>query len=149
LRSIIAVLEPGLPVSSKVLKEMMKPLYPDHVVIGAQDVCNMRWKVNRILDRMEKESESAGGSASSQSISDEENCLQMDNGLEEVDDIGGADAAQECAEPEPRSINNDVPQAQDPAEASYSSSNVMTICKNIASLIMERPDAAKYVGMLL
>jgi hypothetical protein len=59
---------------------------------------------------------------------------------EENDDFDSAAAAQEKAEPEARSIDNTVPQAQDPAVASYTFNDVMAICKHISARIVKRPD---------
>jgi hypothetical protein len=80
LRSIIEVLKPRKPVPIEVLREMVRPLYTATVEITAQDVCSMRFKVNRILERMEKESEETDGSGSDLSSSDEDILLLMDDG---------------------------------------------------------------------
>jgi hypothetical protein len=82
LRSIIAVLKPGLPVTCQVLREMMRPLYPESVAIDAQDVCNMRWKIKRILERKEKDDEAPGLSSS-----DEKDLLRMDDRLVALDSL--------------------------------------------------------------
>jgi hypothetical protein len=82
LRSIIAVLEPGMPVPCQVLREMMRPLYPGSVAIDAQDVCNMRWKVKRILERKEKDDEAPGLSSS-----DEKDLLRRDDRLVALDSL--------------------------------------------------------------
>jgi hypothetical protein len=147
LRAIIEVLKPRKPVPIKVLREMMRPLYPATVEITAQDVCNMRSRVNIILDRMEKESEEAGGSGSGLSSSNEENLLVMDDGSV-AEDFDSALALQE-AESEARGIDNAVPQAQDPAVTSCSYNDVMAICKDLSVQIMRQPDPAVHVGMLL
>jgi hypothetical protein len=60
LESIIEVLKSRKFVPCNLLREMMRNLYPDSVAIAAQDVTNMRFKVRRILDRMDKEKEEAG-----------------------------------------------------------------------------------------
>jgi hypothetical protein len=148
LRSIIEVLKPRKSVPIKVLREMMRPLYPATVEISAQDVCNMRYKVNIILDRMEKESEEAGNSGSGLSSSDEDNILLMDD-RSVAEDFDNAAAAEEEAEPEAISIDSAAPQAQDPALASYSYNDIMAICKDISGHIVRQPDLAVHVGMLL
>jgi hypothetical protein len=72
----------------------------------------------------------------------------MDDGSV-VEGFTSAAAAQEEAEPEARSIDNAVPQAQDPALASYSYNDVMVICKDISGHIVRQPNLAVHVGMLL
>jgi hypothetical protein len=82
LRSIIAVLKPGLPVSCPVLREMMRPLYPDTVAISAQDVSNMRWKVKRLLERKENADEASG-----LLLSDEKDLLRIEDRMVALDSL--------------------------------------------------------------
>jgi hypothetical protein len=58
-----------------ITQELMRPLSLGTVEIAAQNVCNMRLKVNRILNRKEEEDEASG-----LSTNDEKDLLRIDNG---------------------------------------------------------------------
>ena len=49
LSAIIAILRPGRRVPCAILRDMMRPLYPDAVALTAQNVFNMRLKVQHLL----------------------------------------------------------------------------------------------------
>lgn len=115
LQSNIEVLRPGKPVSCRLLREVMRPLYPGTYAIEAQDVCNMRLKVKRILERKEK-----GDEASGLSTSDQEDLLRKDDGL--ADEEEEASASRRVDAPVPRRFvdDNEDSGTKDPAKTSYS-----------------------------
>jgi hypothetical protein len=177
LRFIIEVLRPRKWVPCKVIRDMMRPLYPDTVAISSQDVCNMRWKCNRILDRMENESGEAGGSGCGISSSDEVNLMERNDRLGALESGGdtvvegnsATTAAKEAAQAEARVLDwigddddvvresggdtvdevNRAAAAEKEAVKSFTSNDIMEICKDISGEIVKRPDLSTHVGMLL